>query len=95
MTPRRLERAALAVSTHAGNIDKMFPPGSLSHPTEALPAIWENWNEFADLSDALLASANHLAEQAGGATSGAQLQEQFMRVGKVCSACHEKFRVKK
>lgn len=89
------ERAALSIADHAGAFTAVFPPGSLQHPTEALPAIWDNWDEFADLSEKLKTDANALASVAAMSTSGAEISAQFADMGRSCSACHEKFRVKK
>lgn len=90
-----VQSAALAISDHAAEITAVFPPGSLQHPTEALPAIWDNWDEFVELSEKMKMDANALAEVAATGDSGAQISEQFKRLGQACSACHEKFRVKK
>ena len=29
----------------------MFPEGSTQKPTEALPVIWENWDEFEKIAE--------------------------------------------
>ena len=89
------QAAARAIAHHASHMDTLFPPGSLSPPTEALPAIWDNWDEFAGLTEALNRRADGLAQLAGSGASEAEIAAQFQALGKTCSACHEKFRIKK
>lgn len=89
------QAAARAIANHASHMDMLFPPGSLSPPTEALPAIWDNWDAFADLTQALHARADRLAQLAASGASEAEIAAQFKTLGETCSACHEKFRIKK
>lgn len=69
-----------------------FPEGS-GEGNEALPAIWENWDDFtakvekfkADVADV---AANPPADQAAlGAALG--------KIGGNCGACHQTYRMKK
>ena len=76
-------------------MEMLFPPGSLSAPTEALPAIWDNWDAFSDLTRALNARAARLAQMAASGASEVEIAAQFRTLGQTCSACHEKFRIKK
>ncbi len=84
----RVTAYAGAIAGRAG--DKMmalFPEGSLKHPTRAKPAIWADWNGFAELAhqlgeaaDALAATASHERAYAGsgrasrGSAAGAGTQ---------------------
>ena len=87
--------SALEIYGHMSHIAEMFPEGSTDKPSEALPAIWENWDEFVALADKLKTDAKTLAEIAGTASSGAEIKGQFAIVGQSCGSCHEKFRLKK
>ncbi len=78
-------------STH---IKKVFPEGSLKHPTEALPSVWENWNKFSSLADKLVVESEQLREIAKSQDQRA-VMKQFARVGKTCRNCHTDFRQKK
>ena len=57
--------AADIVTAHSGEALKaLFPEGSNAPPSEALDTIWEDWNEFAALADALAASAEGMKRAA-------------------------------
>ncbi len=89
------EKAAVAISNHAEKITSLFPaddPGELS---EALPAVWESWDEFETMSDTLKTEANKLAIFASTSVSGSEITVQFLAVGNTCKSCHEKFRQKR
>ena len=63
--------AASVIENHAGNkIPKLFPQGSVKHPSEALPAIWQNWSEFKHLSNELEVYAAALKANAGNSRAG-------------------------
>lgn len=87
--------AALEIFGHLSHMTEMFPEGSTEKPSEALPAIWENWDEFATLSDKLKTDAKQLAEVAESTSNADAIKAQFGLVGKSCGSCHEKFRLKK
>ena len=71
-----------------------FPPGSdTGAKTDALPAIWKNFDDFkSKLSDFQDAAAN-LASTAQG-TDEAATKKAFMDTAKTCKACHDKYRQK-
>lgn len=63
------------------------------HPeSQALPAIWENMDDFNAKQAALLEAATALQSSAG--TDLASLQGAMGGVGQACGACHESYRVK-
>jgi cytochrome c556 len=72
----------------------MFPEGSTEKPSEALPAIWQDWDEFVAISEQMKTDAKQLSEIAGAASSADAIKAQFAAVGKSCGSCHEKFRLK-
>ena len=56
---------------HAGTqMTELFPEGSNGAPSEALDAIWEDWEEFASLADALRTSAEGMKLAAGNGLAG-------------------------
>ncbi|WP_415886490.1 c-type cytochrome [Neptuniibacter sp. QD37_6] len=52
--PVQVRVAAETINMHAGeNLTKLFPEGSLDHPTEAKAEIWQDWDRFQHLSKEL------------------------------------------
>lgn len=84
----RIARYAKAIPTH-------FPEGSVSGPSEALPAIWEDWDHFSGLAERLGTNADALGGAAAQADAGADLVPAFRDVAATCKACHERYRVKR
>ena len=91
----KAKAAALEIYGHASHIPDMFPEGSTEKPSEALPAIWEDWDEFVAISDQMKTDAKALSDIAGNASEASVIKAQFGMVGKSCGSCHEKFRLKK
>ena len=63
-TPFDADKAAEAardVGATAKKIHELFPEGSAVHPSDALPAIWTEWDRFTGNADALANTANGLA----------------------------------
>lgn len=49
-----VRNGAAVLQSHSGEaLTKLFPKDSISGPSEALPAIWSDWQEFENLSDKL------------------------------------------
>ena len=84
--------AANMIAEHADEMPEKFPEGSLDHPSEALPVIWEDWDEFLRLAEELRTTAGSLAQVAQDATDSGELRLAFAAVGKTCTSCHEGFR---
>ncbi|MFN3313712.1 MAG: c-type cytochrome [Hyphomonas sp.] len=83
-----------AVARYSVQISSWFPEGSgpeSGFRTDALPAIWENPEEFAAILSNFEASAALFAEasQSGNASA---IQSNFQLVGAGCVSCHDKFR---
>ncbi len=69
--------AATIIENHAGDkINNLFPKGTVEHPSEALPSIWQNWSEFKNMSDQLAVYAAALKANAGNSRAGAQGQKK-------------------
>lgn len=87
--------AAKQIAAHASAIPGQFPEGSNPHPSEALDAIWQDWDRFVEIAENLHKEAEKLAGLARSAQAAGGIAGQFTEVGKTCSACHEAFRLKK
>ena len=59
-----VKTAAAQIRDHAEKITAMFPEGSLDKPTEALPAIWQDWPAFEALVNQLAGYSGALIEAA-------------------------------
>ncbi|WP_407493805.1 c-type cytochrome [Pseudooceanicola sp. MF1-13] len=84
--------AALAkISEEASYIPSLFENKATDPKSEALPAIWDNWDSFT-------AHATELEELAGGLAgtiqAEADLGPAMGQLGKSCGACHADFRAK-
>ena len=101
--------AAGAIATEAAKIPALFETQADDPASEALPAIWEDWQRFEQLARRLEADAAALAEAANGSlgadsssTAGSGTgrdpsspQTAFLRLAKTCNACHTSFRAEK
>ena len=92
---QQVAEAAERIVSHAEKVPEMFPEGSNEAPSEALPAIWQDWETFLQLSADMKQNASDLRSAALNATDVKSIRPQFAAVGKTCSACHEDFRIKK
>lgn len=73
------------------NMPAVFPEGSNIGGSEALPAIWENWDAFTAIIDTGRTAAEQglAAAEAGDATAyGAALKA----IGATCGTCHQQYR---
>ena len=77
-----------------GNMDQvldLFPPGSTSEKSRALPAIWEKWDEFSKNPGKVKKAAGELAE-AAKAKDDAAVGVKVKALGDACGGCHKAFR---
>ena len=88
----KVANAARMIVDHAEKVPEMFPEGSNDAPSEALPAIWQDWETFLQLTADMKLQAGNLLAAAANATDVNGIRPQFGAVGKTCSACHEDFR---
>ena len=69
--PDVVRSAADTMIGHAGTqMTELFPEGSNEKPSEALDAIWEDWEEFAALAEALRTSAEGMKLAADNGLAG-------------------------
>lgn len=75
---------------------RLFPEGSIHGPSEALPAIWTDWDRFVASARELEVSAARLAETAANPQDGSASDpaKAFSRVVGTCRGCHDDFRKK-
>jgi cytochrome c556 len=81
----------LGQSTH--RIPELFPKGSGGHPSEALDAVWTDWDRFTEDAKKAEASANDLASSLE-ATPPDDWKAAFKTMVDACKSCHESFRQK-
>ena len=97
LTERRdlaaIKTEAQALTELAGHVSHLFPKGSTQHPTQARSTIWKNWTDFERRARTLEAESRKLAGL--GSDDLAALETQRQAVVRACSACHERYRVKR
>mgnify|MGYP000953705923 FL=1 len=86
--------AAAALNVILNNythIPALFPEGSNLSDSEALPAIWQNWDTFTAIVETGKAAATDAiaAAEAGDATAYATA---LRALGGTCGQCHQQFR---
>jgi cytochrome c556 len=82
---------ASAMAELATIVPNVFPAGSGTGKTEALPAIWEKSGEFQAAMDEFVRAANNIAEVAGAGNPRA-LGPAIQELGQACKGCHDNFR---
>lgn len=61
----KVRASAEVLKAHSGTaLTKLFPEGSLQHPTEAKAIIWDEWDRFSKLADHLGTLSEGLANAA-------------------------------
>jgi len=92
-----LTKALDYIKKHSSEkLTKLFPKGSHHKPSEADPAIWQNWSEFKKLALALNKASDQvrarLPVQSSDDKAMAALKESYVALSKVCKTCHDRFR---
>lgn len=93
--PSAVRDHALRLSAKGGAaMTDLFPEHSIHGPSEALPAIWQDWAGFSDSARELEESAALLAKTAANARDGSATDpwQAFDRVVGTCRGCHDDFR---
>jgi cytochrome c556 len=76
------------------NLPALFPPGSGTGDTKALPAIWQDFGRFQELNLALLGQLSTL-KAAAGAGDTAAFAAAYQATGpQYCGTCHRPFRAR-
>ena len=82
-TSARLNLLRFAASTPA-----IFEDDDLPINSEALPAIWENWDDFVSKSEDL-----EFALESVDTSTLIDLRASLGNVGAACGSCHQKYRM--
>ena len=82
-TSARLNLLMFAASTPA-----IFEDDDLPINSEALPAIWENWDDFVSKSEDL-----EFALEGVDTSTLVDLRASLGNVGAACGSCHQKYRM--
>ena len=72
----------------SGMVATTFEANETDPKSEALPAIWENWDTFVEMADDLTFAAEGL-----DTTSLYGMRGGLGNIGASCGACHKKFRM--
>lgn len=84
---------AHALNDLAGMILQAFPEGSLEgEETEALPAIWEDWDGFTAATEAFQTATAALVSTIEDGGDAEAIGAAFGEVGGACRNCHESYR---
>ncbi|MCV2890592.1 c-type cytochrome [Ruegeria aquimaris] len=81
--------AAAAIAAHAASVPTLFMDEEHDPKSEALPAIWQEFDTFGQRSEALTLAA---AEAAVSIETEADLKPALARIGSTCKSCHQDFR---
>jgi Cytochrome c556 len=84
--------AMTSISEKAGRIAGLFPEGSGTGKTDALPVIWEQKADFDAKADKLKTEAAAAAEAAAGGLDA--FKASFVVAAQNCKGCHETYRKK-
>lgn len=101
-----VEAASSAFTEHGEHITMLRPDTKMSRTsskTEALPAIWSNWDDFTALATKFTEDSRIFASVVNELSTGAQITSEqsravrvaFFKATKSCSGCHERFRFDK
>lgn len=83
-------QAAVRLETAAQQIESYFAPKADDPKSEALPIIWEQWDQFLNIAGEMEAAAAMLkTADADGIREGLTL------LGKSCGSCHKTYRIEK
>jgi cytochrome c556 len=80
----QVRKLASTIEGHSGEaMTVKFPENTLAHPSEAVPAIWSDWDRFSELADQLAVYAGALGKAAGNprAATGAAPMGGMMATG--------------
>lgn len=92
---QHVAKFAKEISKHSGDaMISKFPRGSIQGPSEAVPEIWENWEEFNELARELLYASETLANQVQKSPDTIPT-DAFKALARTCKACHDDFRERK
>ena len=83
------------IAGHSEMLPTLFPDGSIQGSSESVPKIWQQWDDFVNLSDRTKANAEELVIMAENGVELRPLTKQFVKLRSSCKACHKDYRKKK
>lgn len=86
--PDRAAAARAALRSSAEKIAEAFEDPAVDPKSEALPEIWENWDDFSAKADALVQAASGMET---GTLEG--VQAGLGALGASCGGCHKLYRM--
>lgn len=90
--PSVVAEKAAYLADHAKHIPDMTPEGTNDHPSEALPVIWLEWDDYVADADKLAEAGKKLVDIAGNGADLEATRAAFIGVSKTCGSCHDRFR---
>ena len=85
-------KRATRVSFLSHQLLEGYPPGAHEGAvTDALPAIWENFDDFSAKLDSFKLEARNLRLVAESGDEPA-IKQQFIKTAGTCKACHDKYK---
>ena len=87
--------AADAFVMHGTNMAELFPDTKDSRTgskTEALPKIWDEWDDFSVMVSEFVERSKALQDVAANTEDKTELKKAFFKTTKSCSGCHKRFR---
>ena len=87
-----IAQKASGIEAWAKEMVNFFPEGSTQPPSEALPAIWKEFDRFTDLASANEKAAAKLKNLAQSGADTSALSGAFRLLGKTCKDCHNDYK---
>lgn len=87
-----IAQKASEIEAWAKEMVNFFPEGSTQPPSEALPAIWKEFDRFTDLASANEKAAANLKNLAQSGADTSALRGAFRSLGKTCKDCHNDYK---
>jgi cytochrome c556 len=86
-----IETKAKDIGNNMDKVNDLFPKGSTSDKSRALPAIWDKWDDFSKHPGKVKKAANDVAD-AAKAKDDAALPAKVKALGEACGGCHKNYR---
>ena len=86
---RAAREAARAIATTASDVPGLFEAPETDPKSEALPAIWDRFDDFVVKTETMVAAADAASTSI---ETPADLRAALSAIGATCKACHEAYR---
>lgn len=83
--------AARVIADHAARISELFLDPATDPKSEALPVIWQSYDDFTAQADALELAASEASQKINALED---LRPALAAIGKACTSCHQTYRQK-